>query len=75
MHFVCSKCVEIMEEMVDLIEKLCDEVEIVNGFCYLEDKLNFSGGCEAAVTARVRISWIRLGNVGSYCLKIGFLCR
>ena len=55
MHFVCSKCKEIMEETMDSIEKLCDEVETVNGFCYLGDRLNASGGCEAAVTARVRI--------------------
>ena len=54
-HFVfCLKCRGIMEGMMDLIEKLCDEVETVNGFCYLGDRLNASGGCEAAVTARVR---------------------
>ena len=44
-----------MERTVDLIEKLCDEVVIVNGLCYWGDRLNSSGGCEAAVTARVRI--------------------
>ena len=35
---------------MDLIEKLCNEVETVNGFCHMEDRLNSSGGCEAAVT-------------------------
>ena len=40
---------------MDSIEKWCDEVETVNGFCYLRDRLNSSGGCEAVVTARVRI--------------------
>jgi len=30
-------------------EKLCDEV---NGFCYLGDKLNASGGCEITATSR-----------------------
>ena len=50
-HFDCSKC----KGMVDSIEKLCHEVETVNGFCYLGDILNANGGCEAAVTARVRI--------------------
>ena len=35
-------------------------METVNGFCYLGDKLNSSGGCEAAVIARVRIVWVRL---------------
>ena len=55
MCFVCSKCRGIMEGMVDSIKKLCDEVEAVNGFCYLGDRLNASGGCEATVAARVRI--------------------
>ena len=56
--FICSTSREMMEGMVDSIEKLCDEVETANGFCYLGDKLNASGGCEAAVTARVRIGWM-----------------
>ena len=34
-------------------------METVNGFCYSGDRLNASGGCEAAVTARVRIGWAR----------------
>ena len=59
MHFVCSKYREIKEGTVDSIEKLCDEVETVNGFCYLGVRLNASGGCEAAVSARVRIGWVR----------------
>ena len=40
MHFVCSKkgrCKGIMEGTMDSNEKLCDEVETVNGFCYLGD--------------------------------------
>ena len=41
MHFVCSKCKGIMEGTVDSIEKLCDKVEIVNGFCYLGDTTTF----------------------------------
>ena len=48
-----------MKGMVNLIMKLHDEVETVNKFCYLVDKLNASGGCEAAVTARVRTDWVR----------------
>ena len=34
-RFVCSRCGGIMEETVDSIKKLYDEVETVNGFCYL----------------------------------------
>ena len=54
-RFVCSRCREIMEGMVDSIEKLCNEVETVNGFCYLGDRLNSRGDSEAAVIPRVRI--------------------
>ena len=55
MHFVSLKCKGIMEGTMDSIEKLCDEVETVNGFCYLGDRLHASSGCEAAVAARVTI--------------------
>ena len=41
------------------VEVLCDEVETVKGFCYLGDRRNASGGCEAAVTSRVRIGWMK----------------
>ena len=67
MHFVCSKC-EVRKGMRDSIEKLCDEVDTVNGFCYLGDRLNASGGCEAAVTARVRIGWMRFRECGDLLL-------
>ena len=73
MHFVCSKCKGITEGMVDSIEKWCDEVETVNRFCYLGDTLNASGGCEAAVTARVRISWVRFRECGELLLGNKFL--
>ena len=55
MLFVCLKCKQIMEGTMDSIKKLCDEVEMVYGFCYLGKRLNASGGCEAAVTPKVRI--------------------
>ena len=41
------------------MEELCEEVETVRGFCYLGDRMNASSGCEAAVTARVRIGWVK----------------
>ena len=68
MHFVCSKCKGIMEGTMDSIDKLCDEVETVNGFCYLGDRLNASGGCEAVVTARVRIGRVRFRECGELLL-------
>ena len=39
MRFVCLGCVGVMERAVDSIEKLCDEVDAMNGFCYLGDRL------------------------------------
>ena len=67
-HFVCLKCKGIMEGIVESIEKLCNEVETVNGFCYLEDRLNASGGCEVAVTARIKIGWVRFMECGELLL-------
>ena len=46
------------------MELLCDEVETVKGFCYLGDRLNASGGCETAVTSRVRIGWMKFRECG-----------
>ena len=42
----------------------CDEVETVNGFCYLGDRLNACEGSKAVVTARVRIDWVRFRECG-----------
>ena len=72
MHFVCLRCIEIIEGTVDLMGKLCHEVEPMIGFCYLGDRLNSSGVCEAAVTARIRIRWVRLSKVESCDLEIRF---
>ena len=38
-------------------EVMCDKEQTVKRFCYLPDRLNASGGCEAAVTARTRLEW------------------
>ena len=50
------------------MEVLCDEEETVKGFCYRGDRLNASGGCETAVTARVRIGWLKFGECGELLL-------
>ena len=44
---------------MDSVEGLCEEVEMVRGFCYLVQRVNAGGGCEAAVIARARISWVK----------------
>ena len=58
-HFVCRRCTDVEDSTEKPVEMLCDEVETVKGFCYLEDKLNASGGCETAVISRVRIGWMK----------------
>ena len=49
--------------------------ETMNGFCYLGDRLNSSGGCEAAVTIRVRIGWVRFRECGELSLENKFRLR
>ena len=53
---------------MDSIEKLCNEVETLNEFCYLRDRLNSSDGCEVAVLARVRIGRVRFRECGELLL-------
>ena len=62
--FVCGRCNNQVNGFVGPVEELCEEVESVRGFCYLGDRVNASGGCEAAVTARVRIGWVKFKECG-----------
>ena len=39
-------------------------METVKGFCYLGDRLDTRGGCETAVTSRVRIGWMKFRECG-----------
>ena len=34
-----------------------DKLEVVASFCYLSDMLSAGGGCEMAVTTRVKTAW------------------
>ena len=43
---------------------MCDKVETVKGFCYLGNRLNAGGECEAAVTARTRVGWKKFRECG-----------
>ena len=47
----------------------------MNGFCYLGNRLNSSDGCEAAVTARVKIGRVRLKGCGELLLGNRFPLR
>ena len=59
LDFVCGRCKEQVDGLVEPVEELCEEVETVKVFCYLGDRVNASGGCEVAVTARTRIRWVK----------------
>ena len=67
-QFICRSCEDIGDGKEEPVEVLCDEVETVKGFCYLGDRLNASGGCETAVTARVRIGWMKIRECGELLL-------
>jgi len=49
---------------MDSVEGLSEELETVKGFCYLGDRVNAGGGCEAAVTATARIGWVKFRECG-----------
>jgi hypothetical protein len=62
--FICGRCERGDGGMMEPEEELCVEVDTVKGFCYLGDRLNASGGCTAAVTARARIGWVKFRECG-----------
>ena len=70
-QFICRSCENIRDGKEKPVEVLCDEVETVKGFCYVGDRLNASDGCETAVTAGVRIGWLKFRECGE--LLLGFL--
>ena len=59
-NFVCKQCRSVIKNFKGSAdEKLCDGVETVSKFTYLGDRLNATGGCETAVTARLKIGWMK----------------
>ena len=64
--FVCELCVDTKEEIVKPGEEISsfDHIDFVKSYCVLGDRLNASGGSEAAVIARTRIGWIKLRKCG-----------
>ena len=62
--FVCRRFTDVGDGTEEPVKVLCNEVETVMGFCYLGDGLNASGGCETAVTSRVRIGWMKFRECG-----------
>ena len=58
-NFACRKCEGNIGETVEQEEKLCDEVEAVQEFAYLGDRVSAGGCCEAAVTVSTRCEWVK----------------
>ena len=56
---MCGRWKKQVDGLVESAEDLYEEVETVRGFCYLGDRVNASGGCEAGVTGKVRIGWVK----------------
>ena len=71
--FVYELCVYTKAGIVEPGEELSffDQIDFVKSFC-LGDKLNASGGNEAAVTARTRIGYIKFRECGSYFMGESF---
>ena len=61
---MCGRCKKQADGFMDSVEELCEEMETVRGLCYLGDRVNAGGGCEAAVTARARIGWVKFRECG-----------
>ena len=67
-QFICRRCEDIEDGKEEPVEVLCEELETVKGFRYLEDRLNAGGGCKTAATARVRIGWMKFRECGELLL-------
>ena len=61
-NFVCKKCRSVVKNFKRPDKIPCNGVETVSKFSYLSGRLNATGGCETAVTARRRIGWIKFGE-------------
>ena len=57
------------------IKKSCDEVETVREFTYLGDRVSAGGGCESAVTARIRCGWVMFRECGEMLCGSRFFLR
>ena len=49
--------------------------DFVKSFCYLGNRLNTSGGSEAAASARTRIGWIKVRECGALLYGRKFLLK
>ena len=54
---------------------MCNEVETMKRFCYLGNRLNASGECDEAVTARTRLGLKKFRECGEILLGKKSLCE
>ena len=73
--FVCGRCKQVDDGLAEPVEELGEEVETVKGFCYLGNRVNASGGCEAAVTARKRTGCVKFKECGELLNSKRFLLK
>ena len=58
-NITCRKCEGNIGEAVEQEEKLCEEVETVREFTYLDDRVSAFDVCEAAVIASTRCGLVK----------------
>ena len=63
-NVVGRKCEGNLGEVLERKERLFNEIETIGEFAYLGNRMSAGGGCEAAVTARVRCWWVKLRKCG-----------
>ena len=72
----CNKCGKVTNGVGKVQQEVMhDEVETVKRFCYLGNRLNSSGRCEAAVTARTRLEWKKFRECGEILFRKNSLNR
>ena len=72
--FICERCVEAIKRNVEPAKKLTFylQVELAKSYCYFGDSLNASDASERVVSARTRIGWLKLENVGKCLMEESF---
>ena len=76
--FVYKRC-KMMTINEISVERLNDDAETVEGFCYLGNAFNASGGSEMTVVVRTRIGWMRFRECeevlyGRFCTRCKGKC-
>ena len=62
-------------ESKEQIEELCERIKTMRGIFQFENRLNTSGGCKTAVSAKMRIGWRKIRDCGKLLLGRMLLMR